>query len=948
MDTYNGYVFQIIGDAFCVAFHTANDAIQSAIKAQTDLFTEEWGDMPIKVRMGIHSGSAKLLENGGFQGYLAMSHVQRVMSAAHGGQVLISSATHELVHDDLSNDVSLRDMGERRLKDLIRPEHIFQLYIANLPSEFPPLKTLEKYRHNLPEQMTSFIGREKEIAEIKQALGEHRLVTLTGSGGTGKTRLSLQVAADLLDQFPDGIWFVELALIIDPVLIPQAILSAADMQTQQGRSALDSLVDFLREKTSLVVLDNCEHLIEACAKLVETLLSTAPNLKILASSREALGAKGEQAWRVPSLSIPDLKHLPPVPQLSQYEAVRLFIDRALLIQPHFTVTNENAPAVAQICFRLDGIPLAIELAAARIRLLSAEQISYRLDDRFRLLTGNSRTALPRQQTLRALIDWSYDLLTEDEKLLLRRMSVFIGGWTLDLAEQVCSDEKINSFEILDMLGKLVDKSLVTAAESGAEIRYHLLETVRQYAREKLFESGEGETARNKHLKAFVDLAEKAEPELRSFNQPLWLDRIEAEIENLRAALEWAQARDSESYLRLASAIWRFCEIRLANNEIIDYLKTALDATKGLSTIDRARALGRVATILNNHGMNAQALDYAKEACKLGRELNDAPSIAMGLSNEGMAELSNDSKYAVECLEKALAFSRSVQDHRVSSAILAHLGNEALVRKDFSHAIEFCEESLQEARLCGDKRAINFALRFLSNANQFSGNLPASKKQIEEAISLAQEINDKANVIVCIDSLIGDCFLAEDFARAEQLCIEAHQRARETGVRSSIAITLVAHGILNLAQGDLATARECAQEALVLTENVYSYTDALLLFGKASCQMGELSTANEKFHEVLLLYKKENLPDGSLACLAQFGILAFTQGKLKRAVKLFAAIDRLQEHILIYEYPFELRQREGILQQAHQQLGEDAFNKAWLKGRAMTMEQAIAYVLEETP
>jgi predicted ATPase len=360
-----------------------------------------------------------------------------------------------------------------------------------------------KSRNNLPTNLSKFIGREKEIAEVKGALSEYRLVTLTGSGGVGKTRLSLQVAAELLDQFPNGTWFVELAPITDPDLIPQVILTAADMQTQQGRSALDSLMDFLREKTSLLVLDNCEHLIEACARLADTLLNAAPNLKILASSREALGVKGEQAWHVPSLSIPDLKHLPAIEGLSQYEAVRLFIDRAVLAQPHFAVTDENANAVAQICSRLDGIPLAIELAAARVKVLKAEQIAERLNDRFRLLTGGSRTALPRQQTLRALIDWSYDLLSENEKLLLRRLAVFMGGCTLEAAEQVCNDGHIHAEDVLDLLIHLVDKSLVVVDENPAQLRYRMLETVRQYAREKLLESGEGEKFHTQHIAYFL-------------------------------------------------------------------------------------------------------------------------------------------------------------------------------------------------------------------------------------------------------------------------------------------------------------------------------------------------------------------------------------------------------------------------------------------------------------
>lgn len=491
IETNNGYIFQIIGDAFCAAFHKAGDAVKAALQAQAELTSEAWGEAIIKVRMGIHTGEAELKEDGQYNGYMTLSRTQRLMSAGHGGQVLISLASEELIRDDPPANLELRDLGERRLKDLIRPKRIFQLVAPDLPSEFPPLKTLDAFPNNLPLQLTSFIGRETQIAQVKKELDEHRLVTLTGSGGTGKTRLSLQVAADLLDAFPNGVWFVELAPLSDPDLIPQTILSAIGISEQKDRAALEVLQDYLQTRTTLLVLDNCEHLITRAAEVANAILTAAPKVKILASSREALGVQGELSWHVPSLSLPDPKKLPEPEALTQYEAVRLFIDRAMLVNSYFTVTKDNAPAIAQICFRLDGIPLALELAAARVRMLSVDQISSRLDDRFRLLTGGARTALPRQQTLRATIDWSYDLLAENEQLLLRRLAVFAGGWTLELAEQTCSDETIDPYEVMDMLGKLVDKSLVAVYESVTGTRYRILETVRQYAREKLFESGEG-------------------------------------------------------------------------------------------------------------------------------------------------------------------------------------------------------------------------------------------------------------------------------------------------------------------------------------------------------------------------------------------------------------------------------------------------------------------------
>ncbi len=511
----------------------------SAAKSQKALFSEDWGDTPIKVRMGIHTGKAELQQDGQYHGYLAMSHIQRLMSAGHGGQVLISAATQELLLEDLPEDISLRDLGERRLKDLIRPEHIYQLDIPGLPVDFPPLKTLDLYRHNLPMQLTSFIGREREINELKKLIAKTRLLTLTGVGGTGKTRLALQVSADVVEDFEDGVWLVELAPLSDSALVPQAVASMLGLQEPMGRAVLDILKDYLLRKNLLLVLDNCEHLIEACAQLADALLHVAPHLNILATSREALGIAGESTYHVRSLSLPDTPQ--PSPDiLSQYDAVSLFIDRAVAVQPNFQVTNENAPSVAQVCTRLDGIPLAIELATARVKGLNVEQIAVRLNDRFRLLTSGSRTVLPRQRTLQATIDWSYKLLSEEERVLIRRLSVFAGGWTLEAAERVCANEELGSDQILDLLLRLVDKSLVVADMDANEPRYQMLETIRQYAQEKLDEAGESSLARDRHLIYFRRLAEQAKPQLISSQQLVWLDRLEIELDNIRAALSWAQ------------------------------------------------------------------------------------------------------------------------------------------------------------------------------------------------------------------------------------------------------------------------------------------------------------------------------------------------------------------------------------------------------------------------
>ena len=442
-EAHQGYVFQVIGDAFCVAFPTASDALQAALDAQRALQAEAWGETPIRVRMGLHTGAADA-RDGDYHGYLTLAHVQRVMSTAYGGQTLVSNATASLLSGQLPDGAALRDMGEHRLKGLLNPEHLWQWSPPDLPQDFPPLQSLNAIPNNLPIQVTSFVGRERELAELQRLLTTTRLLTLTGSGGTGKTRLSLQVAAEVLDNFKDGVWFVELAPLADPALVPQTVATVLGVREEPGRPLLATLIDWLRPKQLLLILDNCEHLIDACARLADAVLHAGRETQILASSREALGIAGETAYRVPSLECPNAAQASQetVEQLTQYAAVQLFIERATQSLTTFTVTNANAPAVAQICYRLDGIPLAIELAAARVRGLSVEQIAARLDDSFQLLTGGSRTALPRQQTLRALIDWSYNLLSEPEQRLLQRLSVFAGGWTLEAAEAVGAGEGI--------------------------------------------------------------------------------------------------------------------------------------------------------------------------------------------------------------------------------------------------------------------------------------------------------------------------------------------------------------------------------------------------------------------------------------------------------------------------------------------------------------------------
>jgi len=778
IESNHGYVFQIIGDAFCAAFHTAGDALRAAVKSQMDLHAEYWGDTPVKVRMGIHTGKAEIQENGEYHGYLAMSRIQRLMSAGHGGQVLISAATQELLLDDLPEDVSLRDLGERRLKDLIRPEHIYQLINANLPADFPPLKTLEAYRHNLPTQMTSFVGREKEMEEIKQAILTHRLMTLTGSGGTGKTRLSLQVAADLLDQFPDGVWFVELAALTDPDFIPQTILSAAGIPEQTGRTVLQLLMDYLHEKKLLFVLDNCEHLIEASAKLVDTLLSNSSTLNIMATSREALGITGEMIWHVPSLSLPDAKQLPTMEKLSQYEAVQLFIERATLVQPHFQVTAENAPALAQICSRLDGIPLAIELAAARVRALSIEQIAKRLDDRFRLLTGGSRTALERHQTLRATIDWSYNLLSADERLLLRRLSVFAGSWTLEAAEQVCV-ETGGDLDVLDLLTHLVDKSLVIMDGS----RYHMLETTRQYAREKLLDSEEGKALRDQHFAYFLVLAEEGDKEMRGPNQIEWLHRLNAMRDNFRAALEWViETQQTKAALQMARKLDWSWFVRGEHNEGRHWLGRVL-ALPDMPEYPESYA--EALTQLAHHTWliigPKEARPSVERALAIARAHDDKPNTAKALAVLGLV-LTHEHNFAAarSMLEESRALFREVHDQWGYATAVICLALGYYLQDDRATALALHEQALELFREAGDRYFESVGLRFIGNLLVKQDNLRRGVAALREALILVQQLDGKWEIYALIWSFAEAAQSSGNPAHAVGLYLAAKNIAESIG------------------------------------------------------------------------------------------------------------------------------------------------------------------------
>ena len=631
------------------------------------------GGIPLRVRCGLHAGVVERRDNDFFGS--PVNRAARIMSAAHGGQVLLSQAVVDGVGAMLPAAISLRDLGRVRLKDLSTPERVYQVVHPQLRQEFPALRSLEATPNNLPLQVTSFIGRDKELAELQRLLTRTRLLTLTGSGGCGKTRLGLQLAADTLERFPDGAWLVELAPLADPDLVPQTVASVLGLKGEPGKPIVQSLTEHLKDKRLLLMLDNCEHLLDGCATLVGTLVGLCPLVTVLASSREALGIAGEQAYRVPSLALPDPSRVDSQESVAGFEAVQLFTDRARLARPDFQVTRQNASALASICHRLDGIPLAIELAAARVRSLSVDEINRKLDQRFQLLTGGSRTALPRQQTLRSLIDWSYDLLSDREGRLLQRLSVFVGGWTLEAAEQVCADDDVADHEVLDLLTSLCDKSLVLVEQNDEGYRYRLLETVRQYARERLLTSGGGESVRARHRDCFLALAEATHAKLKGPEQAKWLRQLEAEHENLRASLEWSLADAGlNAGLRLCGALQYFWIMRGHFSEGRRWCERILANAGDERTPERANALNAAGLLAYRQDDFAAAHTLLEESLAIRRQVGDRKSIGVAAGNLGMVAVDEGDLAAARALhEESLAIARELGNRNGVLASLANLG-----------------------------------------------------------------------------------------------------------------------------------------------------------------------------------------------------------------------------------------------------------------------------------
>ncbi len=778
--THRGRVVKSTGDGFHAVFDAATDAVAAAVAGQLAMEGESWPAEtgPLRVRMGLHTGESRQ-RDGDYYG-AEVNRAARVMGVAHGGQILLSAVTAALVRTALPGDVSLLDLGEHRLRGLAVTERISQLCHPALPGEFPPPKSLSTYKHNLPVQLSSFVGRHKELAEVKRLLKGTHLLTLLGPGGTGKTRLMLEAAEEVVGDYANGVFLVELAPLTDPELIAERVAAPLNVQEQPGRTIRDSLVDFLRRKELLLLLDNVEHVVRECAELVEYLLSHCPRLKILVTGREALFISGEVTLQIPSLSLPSSNGQVDLDKIRSSEAVQLFLTRAQEFRPDFVLSAANAGSIAEIVRRLDGIPLALELATARLRMLTVEQIAARLDDRFRLLTGGRRTALARQQTLQAMIDWSWNLLGDKERLLLQRLSVFAGGWSMTAAQAVACDERLDEYDVFDLMEQLVSKSLVTVSYPAAgRARYGLLESIRQYGRDRLFESGESAALRDRYTDYYVAFAEEAGPHLKQSDMLTWMARIIAELDNLRAVMVWTLEERPELALRIAGNLI-YSEVQwLHPSEARAWLEPAIEKARALLA-DESPAGDSPAVRMNDfigaliglgatygwYGHPADALPLLEEGIELARRHGEDRHFvyATGVKYGGTFQVLTEKQ--MRELEEAIAIGRENGFAIELTYPLGTYGMSLIADGRMDEAQTYVEEGLALARQLNNpymSAVVHSGHGFLA---RLRGDLPAAREHALAALKNYEDLNMRRSAVTAISELAHVARQMADFELAE--------------------------------------------------------------------------------------------------------------------------------------------------------------------------------------
>ncbi|HNJ12493.1 MAG TPA: diguanylate cyclase [Anaerolineales bacterium] len=809
--------------------------------------------------------------------------------------------------------------------------------------------------NNLPAALTSFVGRETELKDVRQLLATTRLLTVVGPGGMGKTRLTLQVAKEAINGFRNGVWLVELAPVTDPALALYTIATVLGVEQVQSHSLMETVCTWLSDKEILLILDNCEHLIDMCAQFSHEVLSTSPSVRILASSREALDIAGELVYRMPALETPNIQAEVPAGQLMQYAAARLFAERAAFALSTFRVNAEEAPLIAQICRQLDGIPLAIELAAARLRTLTLEEIATGLNDRFNLLTRGNRAAAPRQQTLRALIDWSYDSLSENERKLFCRLSIFQGSWTQDAIGIICSGDGIESHGVSDLFTQLINKSLIEAIErsTNKEPRFRMLETIRQYAYEKLLETEGSETIRQKHLAYFMGLVERAAPNLRTFDMLIWLDRLEDELDNIRAALEWGLKSDIETVLRLASALLWFWHIHSHQNEATDWLKQGLAREaneRGGNPIGpqrallRGNALNTISFLMRN---SEQRITLLEESLSLFRELGvqGRQGLATALRILGNSELEKGhNKQARAFVEEGLSIFMEIREPFDMAECLDLLVSLAMDEGDFERARGLQEEALSLRKEIGDKDGTAYALYILGQIAHRQNKAALAQALYEESLKLFREIDNRTWVADITGTFAVLASAQGNRKKAVHLIEEGLALARDLDDKYGLAHLMLNLGEAMRFQGDLDRASQLYEEALVLSQRMDANNFiSSVLYGKAEIarSQNDLEQAYTLHCEALNIRQKISHTYGIVRSLNAIAELTILQGNSPQAVRLFGAIESMYK---TSRPPTEQAGHDRVVSAARSQMGETMFNSIWSEGQKLPLDQAISLVL----
>lgn len=782
VERHGGRVVKTTGDGMHAAFADPAGALAAALEIQLAVGLPADGHLPLALRCGLHVG-ADQRRDGDFYGP-AVNRAARVTHAAHGGQTLVTAAVAERVGGRLPPEASLLDLGLVRLRDLTQPQRLYQLVHPRLRREFPALRSLASTPNNLAQQLNSFVGRERELAEVKRLLRAHRLVTLLAMGGIGKSRLSVQLGAEVLDDYPDGVWLVELAPLAGDGAVAQAIASVLAVKEEGGGAIGDALLRFVRERRLLLILDNCEHLLDSCADLAKRLLQAAPGLTVLATTRDALQVAGEYCYHLPALSVPDARVGADPDALARHEAVRLFVDRAGAAQPAFRLTSANADAVAAICQQLDGIPLALELAAARTRALPVEAIAARLSDRFRLLTTQDRTVLPRQRTLRALIDWSYDLLSAPERLLFERLSVFAGGWTLEAAEAIGAGGAIDRAEVVDLLARLVEKSLVAIdVESG---RYRMLDTVRHYAAERLACSGEEPATRERHLEHYAALVDAARPHLLGPDQGRWMAKLDQDWDNIlaaHAACEFSPTGAEHDLMLVAALKFYWLNRGLLGLGLRITIEALARPGAERHRAARCRGLTDAGQICYFMGRYGQARDYLSESLECARAIDQPQRLLAALHTLSMVEAAlGATASGLRHGDEAVTLARALGNRRSYAGVINTRGQLLRIEGDLRGARAQYEEAVAVALELGDHEVHAVALLNLAMVAIDGGDEREATRLLGEVLAIVDRTGSRSSGQSLLDVCAALAALRHDWAAAARFFGAAEALAERTALR----------------------------------------------------------------------------------------------------------------------------------------------------------------------